>query len=76
MKLKAEQDIRIGNIIELNHQLDGRDTISSCVDFMLAIGVAARNIKKGEVVNYDPLKNTEDILISSSNVVMIEMEYR
>ena len=35
---------------------------------MVPCGVCARDIKKGETIEYNPIRNTEDIIVNSNEI--------
>ena len=66
MKAKASDDIRAGWLVTLAVRLDGSLAISPYISgFSLneeVVGMAARDMIKGETINYEPGANTSDIL--------------
>lgn len=56
----AVEDLKIGDAIDVDIDVSKHGcTIRKT--FLFPIGVVKRNIKKGEVVDYDPLGNTKDV---------------
>lgn len=60
MRIKSREYISIGQLIELDGDLtikvfDGQ--------WKTPIGIAAHDIKKGDIIDYDDEHNTKDILV-------------
>jgi len=72
MRAKAIKDLECGMIVTAKMGLDGivrvkpfssgKPTYLSSID----IGLAARNIKKGELIEWNPSENTKDVIIQGT----------
>ena len=65
MRAKSREKLNIGDLVAAKTTVKGNILVWRAIigkKKYSIIGVAARDIKKGEIIEWNPLKNTKDIL--------------
>ena len=72
MKVKSAREIVVGDLVTWISHKNGTVSITRYSQKKNPVGVAARNIKKGEMIEWNPSKNKGDILIKTTMTVEVQ----
>jgi hypothetical protein len=67
---KTGEELRPGMMIYINDKGEvGLPDLSTIDNSLGVIGIAAREIKKDEIIEYSPIKNTKDVIVYAKGFI-------